>query len=765
MTGLNPGTKYYYRAKAHNSAGWGYGGEQSFTTNNPPNTPNNPSPADGATNQSINVDLSWTGGDPDSGDTVTYDVYFEANDSSPDELVSDDQSGTTYDPGTLEYNTHYYWKIVATDNHGASISGPVWDFTTGSAAPTPDRLTLAADPQNIEANGTSTSTLTATVLDSTGDPVPDGTNVTFTTDRGTLGSSTVTKQTSDGVATATLTSELSTETVIATVIATANGVSDATAVFFIPEGGAEVEEAESEDVSGTGGTIPSEESPTGGEITVSGSGIPEGTAITGVRYVSNPGGTPTFSATGDYWDVHLNDSTGVASVTVNFCPAGPGEAIYYWDGASWHPCSDQTYSDDCIVVTITDSTYPDLSDLLGLVFGEGISDTTPPTGSISINNDATYTDSRSVSLSLSASDNSSGVSQMMITNSSSFEGASWEDYTTSKSWTLPSGDGKKKVYVKFKDGAGNVSEIYSDEIILDTTSPRASITSPSADTSVRGKIVIKGTASDENFKEYKVEYGQGTEPSSWTEITSSTSQVTDDTLATWDTTALNDGSYTIRLTSMDLAGNSAQTQISLRVDNHPPEATLIDYPNDTVTGNTPKVAVTFTWTGSDPDDITPTEDLVYQHKLVGHPDYSEWSDWSSETTKTYMLPSGNYTFKVRAKDEAGNYPGEDDPATAGCSFTVSLPTIIYPNPCYPNQGQIVTIANLPLTSEVKIYIYDLGGSLIRTLGESEASIEGGSKLAVWDCRNDNGEVVTRDIYIYFIPGASEKKTGKIAIIK
>ena len=32
MSGLKPGTTYYPRACAHNSAGWGYGDELNFTT-------------------------------------------------------------------------------------------------------------------------------------------------------------------------------------------------------------------------------------------------------------------------------------------------------------------------------------------------------------------------------------------------------------------------------------------------------------------------------------------------------------------------------------------------------------------------------------------------------------------------------------------------------------------------------------------------------------------------------------------------------------
>ena len=99
------------------------------------------------------------------------------------------------------------------------------------------------------------------------------------------------------------------------------------------------------------------------------------------------------------------------------------------------------------------------------------------------------------------------------------------------------------------------------------------------------------------------------------------------------------------------------------------------------------------------------------------------------------------------------------------STAAPLSPIIYPNPRYLNEGQVVTVANLPLDADVEIHIYDLGGNLIRTLGESEANIEGGSKTVVWDCKNNNGELVARDVYVFFIASGTEKRTAKIAIMK
>ena len=97
--------------------------------NYPPNASTSPNPDDGDMNVEVDADLSWTCSDRD-GDSLTYDVYFEAGDTTPDVLASDDQSGTTYNPGTMDYEETYYWMIIAYDQHGIGTPGPVWSFTT-----------------------------------------------------------------------------------------------------------------------------------------------------------------------------------------------------------------------------------------------------------------------------------------------------------------------------------------------------------------------------------------------------------------------------------------------------------------------------------------------------------------------------------------------------------------------------------------------------------------------------------------------------------
>jgi hypothetical protein len=111
-------------------------GLKAGTTNTPPNEPSNPIPQDNATETPItNLTLWWDGGDPDIGDLVQYTVFF-GDTPDPPEI-----GGIMFTPWNntplnwnltenLSYNTKYYWKIVAMDNHNVTSEGPLWSFTT-----------------------------------------------------------------------------------------------------------------------------------------------------------------------------------------------------------------------------------------------------------------------------------------------------------------------------------------------------------------------------------------------------------------------------------------------------------------------------------------------------------------------------------------------------------------------------------------------------------------------------------------------------------
>ena len=103
------------------------------------------------------------------------------------------------------------------------------------------------------------------------------------------------------------------------------------------------------------------------------------------------------------------------------------------------------------------------------VFKSASTDTKAPMGSFKIDNGAETTTTREVTLNVSASDTGgSGLKDMMISNTSDFQGAGWEKYDSEREWTLAGGTaGQRNVYMKFRDMAmpANVSAVVDDEIM------------------------------------------------------------------------------------------------------------------------------------------------------------------------------------------------------------------------------------------------------------------------------------------------------------
>ncbi len=103
-------------------------------------------------------------------------------------------------------------------------------------------------------------------------------------------------------------------------------------------------------------------------------------------------------------------------------------------------------------------------------------DTSPPTGSVSINAGAASTSSNRVTLTLSARDAAGSVTGMKVSNDGVTYCAEMA-YAASCAWTLLGGYGTRTVYVLFKDSAGNWSSTPAVDTIMlvETAAPTSSV--------------------------------------------------------------------------------------------------------------------------------------------------------------------------------------------------------------------------------------------------------------------------------------------------
>ena len=113
-----------------------------------PYPPSSPEPSDSSTSVSTRPVLKWQGGDPDDGDSVTYSVRYRTDDGEFLTACSDITETSCALPD-LDYDQTYLWQVTVQDNYGQTTAGPVWSFTTFTAAGDEDHDDLSNEMEII----------------------------------------------------------------------------------------------------------------------------------------------------------------------------------------------------------------------------------------------------------------------------------------------------------------------------------------------------------------------------------------------------------------------------------------------------------------------------------------------------------------------------------------------------------------------------------------------------------------------------------------
>ncbi len=116
---------------------------------------------------------------------------------------------------------------------------------------------------------------------------------------------------------------------------------------------------------------------------------------------------------------------------------------------------------------------------------QAVPDPTPPIVSITLASGRPSTNQATVAVTLNATDDLSGVTQMAFSaDGLTFDG--WQPFQQATTWAFPAGDGSRALWVKVRNGVGLESNPATDSVTIDTVSPRVTAVDPLPGSTVAG---------------------------------------------------------------------------------------------------------------------------------------------------------------------------------------------------------------------------------------------------------------------------------------
>ncbi len=368
----------------------------------------------------------------------------------------------------------------------------------------------------------------------------------------------------------------------------------------------------------------------------------------------------TGSVTINNGDSYTNSTSVTLSLTATDATSGVDQVRFnnggQWDSEPW-----ETFSPTKVwTLTSGDGTKTvqyqirDNAGHISQTYSDTIIfDTTPPTGSITINNQEPYTTTNTVTLTLSATDTASGVHQVRFDNDDLWDSEPWETFSPTKVWTLASGDGTKTVYYQIRDNAGHVSETFSDTIIFDTASPTGSISiNDQAAYATTNTVTLSLSAIDTASGVDQVRFNNGGQWDSEPWETFSPTKV-------WTLTS-GDGTKTVQYQIRDNAGHISQTYSDTIIFDTTLPTSSLSINDEATYATTNTVALTLSAT----DATSGIAEMQFSDDNIN---WMNWENYAASKAWTFTTGDGTKTVYCQVRDHAGL-------VSETCSDTIVLDT-------------------------------------------------------------------------------------------
>jgi len=297
----------------------------------------------------------------------------------------------------------------------------------------------------------------------------------------------------------------------------------------------------------------------------------------------------------------------------------------------------------------------------------------PYTGTVVINDGATYVTQTLVSLALWSDDIGSGVAEMCIIQSDeACDANAWELYHTTSEWTLAGSDGLKTIYVWYRDHLKNVSGPYSSTIFLDRVTPTGTVTIVEGAYTRQVTVTLALSATDvapsSGVVQMRVRQG-GEAWGEWKSYgNSETLRLSGD-----------DGEKMVGVQYRDGAGNeSDEAQAAVLLDRVTPTGTVTIVEG----AYTRQVTVTLALSAT---DVAPSSGVVQMRVRQGGEAWGEWKSYGNSETLRLSGDDGEKMVGVQYRDGAGN---ESDEAQAAVLLDRVAPSVLVTVPVQLAAGPI-----------------------------------------------------------------------------